>query len=667
MNWIRDTLMTHGFTQVDKVNGPVATAQTLIDAINGGRYVLDYIGHGSGTSWSNTGFSTTNAYQLANGWKMPFMVDVACLNGNFTLGECLAEALLRAGDELNPKGIVTGYASSTNASWVPPCDMQTEAIRIFANQFRKSAGAIMFFGVMKGMDLWGGSTGEGLKLMEQYNIFGDCSLLLSRGVPLGPSITHTQLPNTENLSGPYVVNCVVTPANAPLKPGMTKMYWSRATAFDSIVMTNTSGNNWTANIPGNGSPATYKYYIKTIDTMNRASVLPGGAPANYFSFIASSDNVKPVITHTALPNQPKLSWPASVAATATDNIGIDSVWVRWYINSTSTGIKHFKLLNTSGSNYSAAFNSVQGDVNFNDIIYYRVFARDNSSNHNTDSTALYQFTIINQVNITIGTGTSTEAYPIDRFYNYMRWQGIYSRSEIGVTGNITKIKFYQSNAMSGVTSGPTTIYMKLVTDETLATGNWDVTGHTTVYTGTINNLESPGWLEITLSSPFFFDMAANQNLLISISRDYQAYVTTYPLFNYTTTSTSKSRRNRSDTAIPTSLTSSTYRANIQLEMTSILGTSNITSEIPDKYDLKQNYPNPFNPVTKINFDIPKQGMVTLKVFDVLGREVKTLVNEVKAAGVYSVDFNGVDFSSGVYFYRLESSGFTDIKRMILIK
>ncbi|MCX6161457.1 MAG: T9SS type A sorting domain-containing protein, partial [Ignavibacteriae bacterium] len=79
------------------------------------------------------------------------------------------------------------------------------------------------------------------------------------------------------------------------------------------------------------------------------------------------------------------------------------------------------------------------------------------------------------------------------------------------------------------------------------------------------------------------------------------------------------------------------------------------------------YPNPFNPVTKINFAIPKQGLVTLKVYDVLGREVRTLVNEVKSVGTYAVDFNGAELSSGVYFYRLQSADFTDIKRMMLIK
>lgn len=89
--------------------------------------------------------------------------------------------------------------------------------------------------------------------------------------------------------------------------------------------------------------------------------------------------------------------------------------------------------------------------------------------------------------------------------------------------------------------------------------------------------------------------------------------------------------------------------------------------LPVQYSLSQNYPNPFNPVTKINFALPKQGLVTLKIYDVLGREVRTVVNEVKAAGYHTVEFNGSNIASGVYFYRLESNGFSDIKKMMLIK
>ena len=99
----------------------------------------------------------------------------------------------------------------------------------------------------------------------------------------------------------------------------------------------------------------------------------------------------------------------------------------------------------------------------------------------------------------------------------------------------------------------------------------------------------------------------------------------------------------------------------------VVGTSTQTSEVPSNYLLSQNYPNPFNPVTKISYALPKSGFISLKVYDMLGKEVATLVNEQKTAGTYSVDFNASQFSSGVYFYKIVTNGFSDIKRMVLIK
>ncbi len=99
----------------------------------------------------------------------------------------------------------------------------------------------------------------------------------------------------------------------------------------------------------------------------------------------------------------------------------------------------------------------------------------------------------------------------------------------------------------------------------------------------------------------------------------------------------------------------------------ITGVTPISSQIPNTYSLSQNYPNPFNPVTKINFSIPKTGLVTIKIYDVLGKEVKTLVNDIKNPGTYIVDFDGSSFASGTYFYRLESNGFVSTKKMMLIK
>ena len=81
----------------------------------------------------------------------------------------------------------------------------------------------------------------------------------------------------------------------------------------------------------------------------------------------------------------------------------------------------------------------------------------------------------------------------------------------------------------------------------------------------------------------------------------------------------------------------------------------------------QNYPNPFNPVSHLEFGISDLGFVSLKVYDVLGREIKTLVNEIKPAGTYKIEFDGSNFASGVYFYKLEAGDFVQTKRMVLVK
>ncbi|MBS1518862.1 MAG: exo-alpha-sialidase [Bacteroidetes bacterium] len=102
---------------------------------------------------------------------------------------------------------------------------------------------------------------------------------------------------------------------------------------------------------------------------------------------------------------------------------------------------------------------------------------------------------------------------------------------------------------------------------------------------------------------------------------------------------------------------------------STIGINQISSEIPAGYSLSQNYPNPFNPKTVINFQISAAGSdwITLKVYDALGTEVRTLADQRQSAGSYSVEFDGTGLPSGVYFYRLQSSGFTDTRRMILLK
>ncbi|MBN1633962.1 MAG: T9SS type A sorting domain-containing protein [Ignavibacteria bacterium] len=89
--------------------------------------------------------------------------------------------------------------------------------------------------------------------------------------------------------------------------------------------------------------------------------------------------------------------------------------------------------------------------------------------------------------------------------------------------------------------------------------------------------------------------------------------------------------------------------------------------VPEEFKLYQNYPNPFNPVTNIKFDVSKTSDIKMIIYDITGRELETLVNEKLSAGSYSVDWNGSEYSSGIYFYKLIAENYTETKKMILIK
>jgi hypothetical protein len=119
-------------------------------------------------------------------------------------------------------------------------------------------------------------------------------------------------------------------------------------------------------------------------------------------------------------------------------------------------------------------------------------------------------------------------------------------------------------------------------------------------------------------------------------------------------------------SLNTSMSNFDYTVQNAVVVANSVGVTSNTTDVKE-YALAQNFPNPFNPSTKIAFSLPKQGNVTLKVYNMLGKEIATLVNEVRSMGNYEINFDGANLSSGVYFYKLEAEGFSEVKRMMLIK
>ena len=188
-NWIRDDLLGYGFTQVDQLYEMYgADTADVSAAVNEGRSLVYYIGHGSGTSWSNVYFNNDHVHALTNGYKTPWILDVSCLNGDFSNNECFAEAWLRTGTSEQPNGAVAMYSASTSTPWVPPCVMQAEAVDLLVADQANVIGSLFYHGIMKVLDEYPGS--QGTQLVEQYNIFGDCSLQVRTKTPVVPEISH---------------------------------------------------------------------------------------------------------------------------------------------------------------------------------------------------------------------------------------------------------------------------------------------------------------------------------------------------------------------------------------------------------------------------------------------------------------------------------------------
>jgi photosystem II stability/assembly factor-like uncharacterized protein len=269
----------------------------------------------------------------------------------------------------------------------------------------------------------------------------------------------------------------------------------------------------------------------------------------------------------------------------------------------------------------------------------------------------------------IGTGTLSIAYPFFSYFDDSRTDMLYTASEItaggGGMGAITQVGFYfdtvRTQPLNGFTIKMQNTSMTSLTDFTNT--NW-----TTCYTGTYNP-SGLGLQFILLNNPFVY--TAGSNLLIEVCYNNNSFT----LNSYVRGSNAPGKTFHNHADLPsgdgcvdiTTGTVQTARPNICFVSNIITNEGNTRYGVPSEYKLHQNYPNPFNPVTKIKFEVPKSSFVTLKVYDILGRQVSVLVNENKQPGAYSVDFNASSLTSGVYFYRLETASFTDVKRMILVK
>jgi len=283
----------------------------------------------------------------------------------------------------------------------------------------------------------------------------------------------------------------------------------------------------------------------------------------------------------------------------------------------------------------------------------------------------YARRISSNPNPCVGSSLIKVGYPFYSYYMDSRTDMLFLASELylaeGMVGNVLKIGFHYDSIYSAQPLNGFTIKMKNTSLTTLT--GFENTGWTTVYSG---NYSVPGLGQsyIDLQAPFAYTQGSN--LLVEICYNNNSY--TSNTFVNSSTAPGMTYHGHQDLGSGNGCTDITTgnlmpsRPNICFITGVPSGNPNTHSNVPEKFKLYQNFPNPFNPVTKIRFDVPKSSFVTLKIYDILGKEVSTLVNDKLQPNSYAVDYNASGLNSGVYFYQLSVDNVPfAIKKMMVIK
>lgn len=228
-------------------------------------------------------------------------------------------------------------------------------------------------------------------------------------------------------------------------------------------------------------------------------------------------------------------------------------------------------------------------------------------------------------------------------------QGIYYTSDMGVTWNNTDIYNKTVN--------------RIITD-----GTW-------LYAGTSDGVYKSSnyganWIQAGLQGKNANDLLIYENYIYAGTDYYGVYCANRQQLIWNTINDGLPTENLFVKSLAVSnnyFFAGTDRFSVYRRPKSQINVENISKEMPSKFSLKQNYPNPFNPITNIEYDVKKSGLVTIKVFDCIGKELETLVKENQLPGTYRAIFDGSKYSSGIYFYRIHAGEFSVTKKMVLNK
>ncbi len=273
---IRTDLLGYGYTVVDHIVDPGAQASAVSAAVNEGRGIINYCGHGSPDAWATTGFANSDVDALTNENQLPFIISVACNNGEFNTGTCFGEAWLRATNNGNPTGAIGVYASSIGQSWDPPMAAQDETVDLLVAESYFSFGALAFAGSCLMMDEY---ASDGVDMYNTWHVFGDPSV----------RVVGTVVPPTGLIVDPWGGFKTEGDPGGPFTPTQKVYDLSNGSTFP-INFTVAHNETWHTISPMSGTIQPGATTQVTVSLNTGADALTFGSYQDTISFTNTTDN-----------------------------------------------------------------------------------------------------------------------------------------------------------------------------------------------------------------------------------------------------------------------------------------------------------------------------------------------------------------------------------------
>ena len=612
-----------------------ATTQQLINALNDNQIFAIYSGHGSEYSWADgPPLSQQQVRNLTNSWY-PFVYSFACVTGSYHLTECFGETWLRT-----TNGGSTFYGSSVNSYWDEDDILERRLIKAMFEDGLTRVTPMFDMGKIYLVNHYGGGVTQGstmLRYLEMYNLMGDPSMPV---VEMGPPCPIDPPSNPNPANGVTDIPIAGNTATWTNGAGSTQIeVWFGETgslvqvysgapitslslaAFEPFEYNTTygwqvKGKNDTCTVPGPvWTFTTVPDPNLIIDTIK---VYPQNS--NYWTGTTTPAAKTEVSIMRIVSNGGEQAWAKFDVSSIPVGATITSITANWYI--TSENCPYFEInalpIDPVAATPSALYTAIQ-----NGALYYL---------YNTCPDPGWESELLGgNANADLEASLSNGWFAIS-FYEY----------ETLTNYTFTADGWAQTNRP----------YLEVMYEYVVPV---ELTSFAAI---SKNNEVELSWTTATETN--------NQGFYIERMNSSGTYEQIGYVAGFGTTTEPKAY-----SYIDTELEVGKYT--YRLKQIDYDGTAtyseevNVEVEIPIEYALEQNYPNPFNPSTTIKYSISEDGFVELSIYNLLGEEVTTLVNNEQKAGRYEVVFNALKLSSGVYMYRLESNNFLSIKKMILIK